>query len=61
MKKTKSPFEAAYHAEFKKQANGVQFDVFDLGRVRDCVRKSVEAGTSIVQAMDTAITLYRKN
>jgi hypothetical protein len=59
--KAEKALDDAYDNAFKTRANGVQFNMMDLGNVRRETMDGMKAGKSMEEAIDAAIAKYRKN
>jgi hypothetical protein len=50
-----------YEENYKKHANGVQFDMFDLGKIEQESKAAHIAGATMEDAVKAAVAKYRKN
>ena len=60
-KQAEKKFDKAYDAAFRVQANCIQFNIMDLGKVRTYTRQAVVSGAVLETALDEAIAKFRKN
>lgn len=59
--KAEKQFDNAYDQAFKRLANGVQFDIMDLGKMRDETLAAFTSGKTLDDALKEAIAKYRQN
>lgn len=60
-KRESNKLDRRYDAAFKAHGNCVQFNIMDLGKMRNEVRTAVIAGADLDEAMKAAVAKYRKN
>ena len=62
MKKTKAEktLEKLEAEMFKKHGNGIQFDIFNLGKLSDHFKDKINAGYNSDEAMISAVETYRE-
>ena len=59
--KAEKLIDTVVEAAYGRNCSGVQFDIFDVGKVMDAGRAAARAGTSVDDAMIAAVAKYRKN
>ncbi len=60
-KRESKKLDRAVDTAFKVHGNCVQFSIMDLGKISRETREAVIAGGNINDAMEAAVTRYRKN
>jgi hypothetical protein len=61
MTKAQKAAEKAFEDAFRVQGNCVQFDIMDLGKMKNETMAAVAAGKTMEAALAEAIAKYRKN
>lgn len=61
MTKAEKAFNKAFEEAFYRLCFGVQFNIFDLGKVKRSVEAAVKAGTDMDTAVKAAAATYRVN
>lgn len=59
--KAEKAIENAVDAAYKKHGNGVQVNIYDIGKILDAGRDAGAAGNDIDEAVKNAIAQYRQN
>jgi hypothetical protein len=61
MSKAEKAIEKAFGDAFRVQGNCIQFNIMDLGKMKDETLAGVTAGQTMEAALAEAITKYRQN
>lgn len=61
VKKAEKALDKAVSECYKKHANDVQFDIFDLSKISNEVKAAVKNNEDMDTAMQAAVAKYRKN
>jgi len=61
MSKAEKALEKAFDDAFRTQGNCIQFNIMDLGKLRNDTMAGVQAGKTMEASLAEAIAKYRQN